>query len=402
MTMTRMVVMCVLACACGQHLNPEYCVLHPTDSDCNPIDAMPDGGPCTSNADCHDPLPICDTARHECVMCTTAQNVCHNPTPVCDQNDMCQPMQCSSNVVLPDGTCANENDVIYVQPGGDTGTNCRQTTPCSLSEGLTVLSPRYIIHLADGTYPGPFSFNSTAVTAVFFGIRATLSGGTPVVSIPGGSKVDLDYVTIANGTNGGVSCAANATLGIHGASIRNNTGDVGIASACTLTMDAASVFANTSGGLQVTAGTFQIQNSAFFNNGDGNLRTSPQLLNGGTGVFAFNSVTHNTAKGGGGPPTTGVECNIGIKAQGNIVAGNSTSAQTAGNCDFTGSRTNGTGAEVMWLVFPPATAADLHLTAASPARNVPGLDCSGDPTDIDGEPRPMGGLCDQGADEYKE
>jgi hypothetical protein len=239
------------------------------------------------------------------------------------------------------------------------------------------------------------------VTAIVFGLKATLSGGTPVVTIPAGSKIDLDYVTITNG-NGGVSCAAGATLGVHGASIRANQMDYGVTSACALTMDGASVFGNTSGAMDVTGGTFDIRNSALFNNGSGNLRSSPILLEGGTGSFAFNTVTKNVTKSGGGPPSSGLECKVAAPAPGNIIVDNTNNNNVAGNCTLTGSRTTGTGAQVMWVVFPPATAADLHLTAGSPAHNVAGLDCSMDPTDIDGEPRPMGGLCDQGADEYKE
>lgn len=403
MTTTRIGLICVLACACGRHLNPEFCAAHMSDPDCVAADAMMiDGGPCAVDMDCQQPLPVCDTVAGKCVMCTPAKNVCHNPTPVCDMTDMCVPMECASNVVLPDGTCVDEARVIYVQPGaGDT--QCTQTDPCSLTAGLQHLSPRDIIHLGDGSYPGPHTFDTSmsGVTAIIFGLKATLSGGTPVVTIPTGSKVDLDYVTIASG-NGGVSCAAGATLGVHGASIRNNQMDYGVTSACALTMDAASLFVNSSGGLHVTGGTFDIHNSALFNNGNGNLRSSPVLLDGGTGSFSFNTVTHNVTKSGGGPPASGVECNVGIPAPGNIVVGNTGNNQTAGNCSFSGSRTTGTGADVMWVVFPPATAADLHLTQASPAHNVAGLDCSTVPTDIDGEPRPMGGLCDQGADEFKE
>jgi hypothetical protein len=240
------------------------------------------------------------------------------------------------------------------------------------------------------------------VTAIVFGLHATLSGGTPVVTVPAGSKVDLDYVTVSNG-NGGVSCAAGATLGIHGASIRNNQMDYGVTSACALTIDAASLFGNTSGALDVTGGTFDVRNSALFNNGSGGLRSTPVLLEGGTGKFSFNTVTHSVVKsGGGGAAASGVECRVGMPAPGNIIVENSGQSQTAGNCNFATSLTNVTAAQVMWVVFPPATAADLHLTAGSPARNVATVDCSMNPTDIDGEPRPMGGLCDQGADEYKE
>jgi hypothetical protein len=46
MTTTRMAVICVLACACGRHLNPEFCATHPGNEDCVPTDGMiPDGGP---------------------------------------------------------------------------------------------------------------------------------------------------------------------------------------------------------------------------------------------------------------------------------------------------------------------------------------------------------------------
>ena len=403
MTTTRIAVICVLACACGRHLNPEFCATHPGHEDCVPADAMPiDGGPCTTDMDCKNPLPVCDTALGMCVMCTQAENRCHNPTPVCDSMDMCVPTQCNSNVVLPDGTCVDENRVIYVQPGDDTGTACMQSTPCSLPEGFNHLAPRDIIHLADGAYPGPHTFDSPNVTAIVFGLKATLSGGTPVVTIPAGSKIDLDYVTIANGS-GGVSCAAGATLGVHGASIRNNQMAFGLTSACALTIDGASLFSNTAGAVHVTGGTFDIRNSALFANGSGGLKSTPVLLEGGTGSFAFNTVTDSSVKGGGGGANaSGVECRVATPAPGNIIVDNSGQAQTAGNCNLAGSRTTGTADDVMWVVFPPATAADLHLTAGSPARNVAGLDCSTNTTDIDGEPRPMGGLCDQGADEYKE
>lgn len=404
MTTTRIAVICVLACACGRHLNPEYCVLHATDPDCLAADAMiPDGGPCSSSSDCKNPLPVCDTARGECVMCTPTENVCHNPTPICDMTDTCVPMQCDSQVVLPDGTCAMQDEVIYAQPGTDTGTACSIDMPCSLTEAFAHLSPRHIIHLADGTYPGPHTFDSQTVTATIFGLKASLQGGNPVVTVPAGSKIELDYVTILGGS-GGLACDAGATVAVHGASIRNNQMDFGVTSACALTIDGASVFGNTSGAIHTTGGTFDIRNTAVFNNGSSNLRSSPVLLESGTGSFSFNTVTHNETKGGGGPPASGVECKVTVPAPGNIIVGNTGSAQTSG-CTLTGSRTTGMATDVMWAAFPPATAADLHLTAGSPARNVAGLDCSTDPTDIDGEPRPMPAgpdHCDQGADEFKE
>src|SRR5262245_1127995 len=227
----RMGVIVALACvpACGRHLNAEYCAAHPDDEDCKSAgDAMiPDGPKCTSNADCTTgERPVCDTNRGESVECTPDQNVCHDPTPVCDLNDTCQQVDCASHVVLPNGMCANEGDVIYVQPGPDTGLDCMQLTPCSLQEGFANhLRPRFIIHLADGSYTGPFTFDVSDITVILFGLKATLNnpGGSnmPVVTIPTNSRIELDYLKITNG-NGGVVCASGATLTAHGIKVASN------------------------------------------------------------------------------------------------------------------------------------------------------------------------------------
>jgi hypothetical protein len=172
-----------------------------------------------------------------------------------------------------------------------------------------------------------------------------------------------------------------------------------------LTIDAASMFSNSSGALHTTGGTFDVHNTMFFNNGSGNLQSSPVWLESGTGSFSFNTVTHNVVRGNGsGNFASGVECTNNLPIPGNIVVDNSGRAQTV-NCNINNTRTGGTGQDVMFVVFPPMSAADLHLQPASPAINFPGLDCSTVKTDIDGEPRPMPAgpdHCDQGADEYKE
>src|SRR5262249_45759892 len=156
--------------------------------------------------------------------------------------------------------------------------------------------------------------------------------------------------------------------------------------------------------LHTTGGTFEIHNTVIFNNGSSSLQTSPVFLEAGTGTFTFNTVTRNSVRGNGpGGFASGVECGSAMPIPGNIIVGNLNRAHTT-TCDTNLSRTNGTGADVMWRVFPPAQTSDLHLTPTSPTRNVPGLDCSTVSTDMDGEPRPMPvgttDHCDQGADEF--
>jgi hypothetical protein len=105
---------------CLQH-NPLSCELpdNRNMSVCSDGDALP----CTSNAQCTPTAAVCDLGvTNLCVQCTTSDNPCAAAMPVCVANQ-CQ--KCTmhaqfpaSNACLPDGSCANPDDVAYVQAGG--------------------------------------------------------------------------------------------------------------------------------------------------------------------------------------------------------------------------------------------------------------------------------------------
>jgi hypothetical protein len=397
----------IMAGGCGRHINPEYCAVHPEDSNC-PTDCETMCAPLA-----------CDHESGTCVECTPDDNICPKTAPMCGSDFHCHSPcdDCASQVCKADGTtCEDQANVIYVSPVGSNTATCTIGDKCSLKQGLTLIGgTRLTVKLEAGGYapPNGAGVQIGSVGGRLIGYGATLTGGGPVIDVLAGADVELDGMQISGGMGGGVAfglrCAASAKAKLVHLLFSSNLDKMGaaVSSACNLTMD-ASTFTTNERSLVITGGLIDIRNSLFVKNGKADLTTSPISITGDTtGGFRFNTVVYNTTKMG---TTAGVTCSptdpTVLNTDGNIVTDNNDqakySAQTAGGCSWSTSYTSpGTGSNQ--LVLDPLS---YHLTANSPSlvRDVDGVNCDG-MTDIDGDDRPInGGLrlaCDLGCDELK-
>jgi hypothetical protein len=277
----RALVLVALLAACSKP-NPYYCDDHPDDNcliDAS-VDAPPGPQGCTTSADCGGTTPVC-AASNVCTGCTS-----HG--------------QCSSDVCLGDGSCANQADVAYVAPTGDDTGTCTNAMPCrtiafalplakphikiqgNLDEAVVVSSGTVHFHAERGTTlrrtqsPGPIFEARGAGTIVSLAdvIVRDASGSTGSgISVPPGENVELslDRVFVLN----------NAATGI------NVQGGK-------LTMSRSVVSGNSLGGAIISGG-FTITNSLFVANGNGvsttgGLTLTPQTTG---STFKFNTVAAN-------------------------------------------------------------------------------------------------------------
>jgi hypothetical protein len=423
--------------------NPAYCDGHPEDVDCRG-----DGGigpaTCTSNTQCTQTTPVCDTTRSMCVQCTAAEaSACRDAAPVCGVDDTCRSCaadtECASMTCLPDGACVAPGSVLYAAPapaGGATA-NCTPTAACTLARAVELIdATRSTIRLDAGRYDVAGSLTlGTSMRIVGRGavIDRNAGGTGATLIIADGAIVALDYVTVEGGdgdtTGFGIGCTtatligreisveANAAAGINSvgcsttllhARIATNQGPGIAASGGSLTISRSLVIANQSGGLVVTGAPFELRNNAIVKNGSptsafGGVLVS-QITTRGTHVFEFNTVAQNQATEGSTP---GVICSVvatPLTFGNDIVFGNATGTQVeGGNCAWRFSDIGpvplvGTGDLNLDPQFVAPAQNNFHLQASSPLRD------AADPTatvadDIDDDARPQGGGRDVGADE---
>src|SRR5262245_20350800 len=145
----RFLIVLALVSACEKK-SSKYCALHPTDlAFCEPSDAAADAPMmCLSNLDCAPADPICEPSTHICVQCLANADCVGVPNaPICDPVSFgcvgcLMHADCTaSNACLPDGSCADPNNVIYVdQDGSDTPTSgsCSFDSKCAtITHALT-------------------------------------------------------------------------------------------------------------------------------------------------------------------------------------------------------------------------------------------------------------------------
>ena len=412
-----------LAAAC----NPRYCAGNPYDDCRKTWDAGIDGPElCKGNGDCAAPTGVCDIAgTMMCVQCTTAEpGACSGPTPACVSNQ-CQKCtahaQCmASNVCLPDGSCADEQQVAYVANGG-MGNVCTKASPCgTLDSGVKAGKP--FVKMATGTvsdnktttidgksvtiFADPGAQLSRANAGVILQIQndsadvkifdLEITGGTgaanAAISIPNGGAPKLTLTRVTVDINQGVGISANAG---------------------TLTIAQSTVRGNTNGGLSISGAEFDISNSFIVQNGAvlsliGGI-DFPQISATGMHRLDFNTIASN---GGNMSVNSGINCSTvvaPVSFNSNIIYGNVVSAGgkqlggsamcTAIHSDVGPDPSAGTGNINMDPMFVNLQN-NFHLMSTSPAKDV------ADPAatiaeDIDGDLRPQGLRSDMGADEIK-
>jgi hypothetical protein len=300
---------------------------------------MPDGPPidvsckddtgCTANPD----QPVCKITGNTgvCVECTTDKATrCTDRGLIC-ANDKCAPCarhaDCTgSDVCKPDGTCALEADVAYVN--GDMGTDqtiCSKSMPCSNIE-LAAMTGRIV--KVSGTVNDRTTLNNrNAVILADPGAKLSPSMDAVALEIRGNSQVEIYDLEISHPgdampNEGIIVDGRDAQLKLTRVNLINNKSDgtkiVAGRFTCTLctiasnlnrginatggsiTISQSTIRDNMGGGILIGADvTFQIVGNVIFHNGTPTSMTGginvPQVNAAGTNRIDFNSISNNDA-----------------------------------------------------------------------------------------------------------
>lgn len=383
---------------------------------------------CTTDEQCGAPQ-VCDLGgTMMCVQCTVNEHsACTGSTPLCVDHT-CQKCtahtQCpGSNVCMPTGSCADEMQVAYVQPGGS-GSACTKTAPCgTLSAGVQTNKP--IVKLAAGAIeddktaiidgkavmiladPGTklartnlglvLDVRNTGADVQIFDLEITGGSGATnaVVSMPSGGAPRLTLTRVTVDFSQGIGVSATAGM---------------------LTISRSTIRENSGGGILIVEAQFDITNSYIVENGSavsgiGGLDIA-QILGTGTHRLDFNTIAANGVNLNL-PVNTGVNCSsvtVPLVFDSNIIFGNSVAGggKQIGDSSMCATSYSDVGPDLISGVgninanpmFVNPAQGDFHLMRTSPAKD------AANPAatlvdDADGDARPQGQLRDIGADEIK-
>ena len=411
----------------GKRPKQTFCEQHPDNQECQ--QEYPDADArCKSNADCMTPTGVCDLAGERmcvqciaptqmsactgttpacalekmCVQCVAPDqtSACTGTTPTCAPDHTCQPCRkhqdcVASHACLADGSCAQVDQVAYVDPLLGGGATCTLTAPCKrIADALTTSRP--ILKLT-GMIDEQIQIERNATLLADPGTKLTSTTNGIIVEARGSSQVTISDLTIA-----GASGPAGSGLGI----------SLPPGSTASLTLSRVVIFGNQGGGISISGGQFDITNCVIAGNGSaqtsfGGVRFDQ--IDNGRRRFEFNTVADNVAKDG---TSVGVVCTLvtqPLTFSNNIVYGNQiggTRTQVGGaNCNWVYSdigpdTLSGTGNINTDPLFTNPSQNDFHIQPTSPVKGKadPGATVR---IDIDGETRPQGGGYDMGADEIQ-
>jgi hypothetical protein len=403
--------------ACNTKNQPNYCPGNPHD---NCLNDAGDATSCTGNQDCSGATAICDVAGSmTCVQCTDDQaSACSALTPVCGNDHACRGCtahaECDSLACLPDGSCAAEADIAYIDPGGTDNTICTQALPCTeVAKALATSKAFLKFH---GTTDEAVTINDRNVT-ILSDPAAKLTRTAPgvILKIDGTSNVTIYDLEVGDGLGSGgigISMPAGnmATLSLRRVNLLNNAGGGISASGGSLAVSQSTLSYNAGGGISVSSNaTFVIVGNVVFSNGSGtgstggiSILTAQSTVN----KLEFNTVVRNLVQDSLG---AGIQCTAGtFTAKNNIVWNNGTGTnllQLGGSCLHTYSDVGpmpalGSTNIAMDPLFTNEATGNVHLGATSPARRAadPAADVGGPAAkDIDGEMRSL--PADMGADQ---
>jgi hypothetical protein len=411
----------------GKHLNPDYCRDHLDDSDCRR--AFPDAAPettCTSNAVCKAPTGVCDTrGSMMCVQCVAPDQVsaCGGTTPACGADHVCRACarhdDCPlSRACLPDGSCAGEADVAYVDSLGISNASCTKLSPCNQVMNALGTSRPYV--KLRGTIDEAVLINDRSVTFLAEpGATLTRASTGVILKVDGTSVVRIYDLSIADGLGaGGIGISLppgnSASLELRRVTLTNNAGGGISTVGGSLTVSQSTISGNTGGGISISKAQFDVTNSFIVNNGGplsviGGVDIT-QISDAGTHRLDFNTITGNV---GTMTVNAGVNCStitVPLTFDSNIIFGNTVTGggkQVGGDMMCTASYSDvgpdpapGTGNINADPLFVDRAHGDFHLMTSSPAKGAadPGASL-GDDYDGDVRPQPTGGRRDMGADE---
>ena len=419
----------VIAVAGCKVSNPHYCPDQPNNL-CTPDGMMQTK--CESPDECtNQDEPVCKLPAGVCVQCTADEaGACMGTTPICnDGTNQCEACDahtdCPSGVCMADGSCANENDVAYVE-AGKTNTSCVRTAACgTLDAALAVNRP--VVKLAAGTFSDAdtLTIESRSVTIVGEDDASEIrnSAGSTVFLIRGSSptathvmfyRVKIAGSASANTLDLQLNNGGMPEVLIERVTIGPGGGRVGIlANGANLTMTRSTVLDHNEGAINILSGTrFKILHNIFRQNG-GSISPNPTIEISGGGnndVFEFNTIAGNTVMDG---LPAGLDCAGSMLVRNNIIWLNNDGAgapvtHVTGTCLY---KTNiiGPGQVVADNMdvdpqFVDQNTGNYMLKSTSPAKNSAAPDT---PTtalyaiDFEGQPRPnpSGQRADLGADE---
>ncbi len=382
-----------------------YCAKNPDDlANCEQLDAPPPPKVmCEQDSECSP--PHCEVKAHVCVECLDNAH--------CEGGELCDvggtytcrgcisETDCPSLTCLPDGTCAGEGSVLYVDGDGDDTGDCTKSQPCATITRAAALASttRSLVRVTGEISDSPVI---TTALEIFASPGAVISGingtdwvfkiQTAVVKIHGltifclggndqtGVKTEMESTTTLDqveiygcGRNGAVEMKGGVTI-VSRSNLHDNAGGA-------IRSDGAADFA--------------VTNNFIHHNGT----TVPAVDIGATAVrpetrFEFNTLIDNQAALS---TISALTCAKATVTPNNIIARNGGLAADVSNCDASGSLVTD---DVAGLAFVDEANMNYHLTDTSIAKDMaPDGSSVGD--DVDGELRPQGPAKDYGADEYR-
>jgi len=256
---TTSIVILVIALASGAcpRPSPNYCADLP-DHNCLDRDASAPvppmdstAPPCAGDTDCANST-VCYLPKDgpgSCVQCTASNSsACNGTMPICGNDNRCRACvtntECPSDACLPNGSCAQEDDVGYVYQNGKG--DCTRNSPCgtlqnaldkpafpyirasgSLGTSTTTTIKRDVAILGDTGSELVFSYSmshpetnpalkidkdNVHVEISNFRITVLMAGQDSIQILRMNPTIKLTHVSIDSGSGNGISTSDNNNL----------------------------------------------------------------------------------------------------------------------------------------------------------------------------------------------